>query len=70
MKTSGRNTTIVVSVEAAIASPISEAPNMAACFGMAPRSMCCVMFSSTTMALSTTIPIAITSATSEKMLIV
>ena len=61
---------MVVRVDAAIANPISDAPNIAACLGMAPRSMCCVMFSSTTMALSTTIPIAITNATKENILMV
>ena len=70
INTKGRNTTMVVRVDAAIANPISDAPNIAACLGIAPRSMCCVMFSSTTMALSTTIPIAITNATKENMLMV
>ncbi len=41
---------------------------MAASFGFEPRSMCEVMFSSTTMASSTTIPMAIESDESEMML--
>ena len=41
---------------------------MAASLGFEPRSMCVVMFSSTTMASSTTIPMAIESDESEMIL--
>ncbi|MPM73650.1 hypothetical protein SDC9_120632 [bioreactor metagenome] len=70
MKSIGRKTTSVVAVEAAIAIPISEAPKIAACLSFDPFSICWVMFSNTTMALSTTIPIAITKAINENRLMV
>ena len=54
----GRNTAIMVSVEATIDSPTSFVPLMAAGLGRPPRSMCVVIFSSTTIASSTTSPIA------------
>ena len=63
----GRNTAMVVSVPPMTEIPTSLVANMAACFTREPRSICVVMFSSTTMALSTTIPIAIESELSEMM---
>ena len=57
----GRNTAIVVSVPPITEIPTSLVAKIAACLGFAPRSICEVMFSSTTMALSTTIPMAIES---------
>jgi len=69
-KISGTNTTIVVSVEALTAVPTSSAPNIAASRGAVPRSTLVEMFSSTTTALSTTIPIAIARLAIEMMLIV
>ena len=52
---------MVVSVPPMTEIPTSLVAKMAACLGFAPRSMCEVMFSNTTMALSTTIPMAIES---------
>ena len=66
----GRNTAIVVSVEAITEIATSLVANIAAWRGRLPRSMWVVMFSSTTMALSTTIPMAIESALIEMMFIV
>ena len=64
----GKNTAISVSVEAITDTATSLVPCTAACFGSAPRSMCVVTFSSTTMASSTTIPMDIDNADSETML--
>ena len=64
---SGKNTAISVSVEAITEMATSLVPWTAACFGSAPRSMCVVTFSSTTMASSTTIPMEMDSADSEMM---
>ena len=61
---------MVVRVEALTAVPTSSAPNMAASFGAVPRSTFVEMFSSTTTALSTTIPMAIARLAIEIMLIV
>ena len=69
-KINGTKTTIVVSVDALIAVPTSSLPNIAASRGAIPASTFVVMFSSTTTALSTTIPIAIAKLASEMMLIV
>ena len=69
-KISGTNTTIVVSVDALTAVPTSSLPNIAASRGAVPRSTFVAMFSSTTTALSTTIPIAIARLAIEMMLIV
>ncbi len=69
-KISGTNTTIVVSVEALTAIPTSSLPNIAASRGATPCSTFVAMFSSTTTALSTTIPIAIARLAIEMMLMV
>ncbi len=47
--------------------PISSAPFRAACIGFMPLSMWRVMFSITTMASSTTNPVAMVSAISERL---
>ena len=47
--------------------PISRAPSSAACSAVLPRSRCRVMFSSTTMASSTTKPVATVSAISDRL---
>ena len=60
--TRGTNTTIVVRVEARIAVPTSSAPFREASSRDAPRDACERMFSSTTTALSTTMPTARASA--------
>ena len=65
-KTSGTNTTIVVRVEARIAVPTSSAPNIAASRRPVPRETCEMTFSSTTTALSTTMPTA--SASAERLI--
>ena len=54
----GRNTAIIVSVDATTESATSFVPYIAASRGELPRSRCVVIFSSTTIASSTTIPIA------------
>ena len=55
---SGRKTQSIVRVEAMTEIPTSEVPWTAASRGFSPRSICEVTFSSTTMASSTTIPMA------------
>ena len=65
---SGKNTAMRVSVDAITEMATSLVPWTAACFGAAPRSMCVVTFSRTTMASSTTIPIEMDKADSEMML--
>ncbi|MNT44661.1 hypothetical protein D3C72_1811970 [compost metagenome] len=47
--------------------PTSLAPRYAACIGLTPSSMCLEMFSSTTMASSTTNPVARISAISDRL---
>ena len=47
--------------------PISRLPLSAACNGVAPRSRWRVMFSSTTMASSTTKPVAMVKAINDKL---
>jgi hypothetical protein len=47
--------------------PISFAPFSAACIGVSPCSRCRVMFSITTIASSTTNPVAMVSAISERL---
>ena len=47
--------------------PTSRAPRRAACMRVIPASMCRLVFSMTTMASSTTKPVAIVSAISEKL---
>ena len=65
----GKNTAIMVSVEATTEMATSLVAWIAACLGSAPRSMWVVTFSSTTMASSTTIPMAIERHANEIMLI-
>ena len=65
---SGRKTASIVSVEAMTEIPTSFVPWMAACLGALPRSMCVVTFSSTTIASSTTIPMAMESEEREMTL--
>ena len=67
---SGANTDASVSVIATIAKPISRAPLIAACLRGMPSSMWRKMFSSMTIASSTTRPIASTIASSVSVLIV
>ena len=64
---SGRKTQSMVSVEAITEIPTSAVPWTAASFGFSPRSICDVTFSSTTMASSTTIPMAMASEDMETM---
>ena len=54
----GKNTASIVSVEAITETATSFVPCTAALLGLEPRSMCVVTFSSTTMASSTTLPMA------------
>ncbi len=67
---SGAYTATSVRVMVTIAKPISRAPLIAAENGSSPSSMCRKMFSSITMASSTTRPIASTSASSVSVLMV
>ena len=67
---SGANTEASVSVIARTANAISFAPWIAACLRGMPSSMCRKMFSSITIASSTTSPIASTIASSVSVLIV
>ena len=67
---SGANTDASVSVIATTAKPISFAPWIAACRRGMPSSTCRKMFSSMTIASSTTRPIASTIASSVSVLIV
>ena len=55
---SGRNTHSIVSVEAITEIPTSAVPWTAASFGFSPLSKCVVTFSRTTIASSTTMPMA------------
>ena len=68
VKASGANTAASVSVIATTANAISRAPLIAAWNGVSPSSMWRKMFSSTTMATSTTRPIANTSASNVNVL--
>ena len=65
----GKNTANIVNVDAITDTPTSLVPWIAAFCGLEPRSMCVVTFSSTTMASSTTEPMAILRHESEIMLI-
>ncbi len=67
VKASGANTATRVSVMATTAKPISLAPLSAAWKGSSPSSMWRKMFSSTTMASSTTRPMASTRASRVKV---
>ena len=64
---SGRNTQSIVRVEAMTEMPTSEVARTAASFGFSPRSRWVETFSRTTIASSTTMPIAIESADIEMM---
>ena len=59
---SGRNTQSIVRVEAMTEIPTSDVACTAASLGFSPLSKCVDIFSKTTMASSTTIPIAIDNA--------
>ncbi len=59
IKSIGRKTTTVVKVEAPIAKNISCVPEIEASCGCSPLSKCRETLSTTTIALSTTMPIAI-----------
>ena len=67
-KVNGKNTATVTNVVTITDSQTSFVPYLAASRGRLPRSMCFVMFSNTTMASSTTIPIAIERDDSDMML--
>ena len=69
VKASGANTAASVMVIATMGPTISCMPLKEACMGDSPSSMCRWMFSTTTMASSTTSPIASTMARSESRLI-
>ena len=58
----GRNTQSIVNVDAMMEIPTSLVPCTAASFGFSPLSIWVVIFSSATIASSTTIPIAMESA--------
>ena len=64
-RVSGKNTATVTSVVTITDNHTSFVPYLAASRGRLPRSICFVMFSNTTMASSTTIPIAIEREDSE-----
>ena len=64
---SGRNTHSIVRVEAMTEIPTSAVPWTAASLGFSPRSRCVVTFSRTTMASSTTMPMAMDRADIEMM---
>ena len=70
MKSTGMNTAASDSVIEMMVKPISREPRSAACMRAMPCSMCRTMFSSTTMASSTTKPTASVSAMSERLSIV
>ena len=69
VKASGANTAASVIVIATTGPEISRMPWKAACIGVIPSSMWRWMFSTTTMASSTTRPIASTMASSDRRLI-
>ena len=63
----GMNTAVSDSVIERIVNPISRAPSSAASIGRFPFSMCRTMFSSITIASSTTNPTASVSAISDRL---
>ena len=67
MKAVGRNTATRVNVVAMTARPISSAASMAAWYGVFPILRCRAMFSTSTMASSTSIPTTRARARSEMM---
>ncbi len=66
-KRSGINTAVSESVMDKMVNPTSAAPSIAACIGGAPISMCRTMFSSITIASSTTNPTASVSAINDSV---
>ncbi|MCY1450614.1 hypothetical protein D9M71_674380 [compost metagenome] len=69
MNSSGINTAISEKVSEISVKPICRAPLSAACMGLSPSSMCREMFSSMTIASSTTKPVAMVSAIRVRLLI-
>ena len=67
MNSSGMNTAISDSVSEMTVKPISRAPSSAACSGLAPRSRWRTMFSIMTIASSTTKPVPMVSAISDRL---
>ena len=67
MKSSGINTAINETVKDKIVNPICSAPFNAACMGGSPASIYREMFSTMTMASSTTNPVEMVSAISDKL---
>ena len=67
MNSTGMNTAASDSVIEIMVNPISRAPANAACMGGSPISMCRTMFSSITMASSTTKPTESVKAISERL---
>ena len=70
MKAVGRNTAIRVKVVAITAMPISSAASMAAWYGVLPMRMWRTMFSTSTMASSTRMPMTSDMASSVTTLMV
>ena len=64
---SGKNTAKMVIVDAITDTATSLVACIAACLGLAPRSIWVVMFSKTTIESSTTIPIAMVSELNDMM---
>ena len=67
MNSTGMNTAPSEQVIEMMVKPISREPRSAACIGRSPASMCRTMFSSMTMASSTTKPTASVSAMSDRL---
>lgn len=67
MNRMGTNTAMSEMLMDTTVNPISRAPSSEACSAVLPRSMWRMMFSSTTMASSTTKPVATVSAMSERL---
>ena len=67
MNSSGMNTAISDTVSEMTVKPISRAPSSAACIGFSPFSMWRTMFSIITMASSTTKPVPMVSAISDRL---
>ena len=67
MNSTGMNTAVSEMVIDRMVNPISRAPSSAACSGRFPISMCRTMFSSITMASSTTNPTESVSAISDRL---
>ena len=67
MNSTGMNTATSDTVIETIVKPISRDPSSAACIGLFPISMCRTMFSSMTIASSTTKPTESVSAMSDRL---